>query len=74
MKLGRRGRWVGKATGERGGDVTAKDNDAWRDATEACLNAVVKLLSQDSAPTKEAAETALMLADAANKFSFVPFP
>ena len=31
MKLGRRGRWVGKATGERGGDVTAKDNDAWRE-------------------------------------------
>lgn len=54
--------------------MTAKDNDAWRDATEACLNAVVKLLSQDSAPTKEAAETALMLAEAANKFSFVPFP
>lgn len=74
MKLGRRGRWVGKATGERGGDVTAKDNDAWQDTTEACLNAVVKLLSQDSAPTKEAAETALMLAEAANKFSFVPFP
>ena len=57
-----------------GGDVTAKDNDAWQDTTEACLNAVVKLLSQDSAPTKEAAETALMLAEAANKFSFVPFP
>lgn len=53
--------------------MVPKEDNVWKEAADACIKAAIRLLEQETLPTKEIAETVAMLADTANKFHFVPY-